>query len=89
MRTGLFHRTHEQNTLSAGRTTNTAQAGEEPFAHQNGQLIADQLPVGALKFVDKQPFVVTASLDQQESFWVSLLAGSLALCRPKVHRSFD
>ncbi|QMW04215.1 pyridoxamine 5'-phosphate oxidase family protein [Spirosoma foliorum] len=52
-----------------------ARAGEEHIARRNGQLIANRIPNGALKFVEKQPFVVAASLDSQQAMWVSLLAG--------------
>ncbi|QMW04944.1 pyridoxamine 5'-phosphate oxidase family protein [Spirosoma foliorum] len=52
-----------------------ARAGEAHIATRNGRLIANRIPSGALKFVDKQPFVVAASLDDQQAIWVSMLAG--------------
>jgi predicted pyridoxine 5'-phosphate oxidase superfamily flavin-nucleotide-binding protein len=65
----------DNNPFHPGELTIQLQAGEEQIARRNGQLIADRIPNGALKFVDKQPFVLAASLDQQQNIWVSLLAG--------------
>lgn len=59
----------------AGERHIQARAGEAHIASRNGGLIANRIPNGALKFVDKQPFVVAASLDDQQAIWVSMLAG--------------
>jgi predicted pyridoxine 5'-phosphate oxidase superfamily flavin-nucleotide-binding protein len=71
----------ENNPFHPGELRVQAQTGEEQIARRNGQLIADRIPNGALKFVDKQPFVVAASLDEQQSIWVSLLAGKPGFAR--------
>lgn len=65
----------DKNPFHPGELQIQARAGEAQLALRNGQLIADKIPNGALKFVDKQPFVLAASLDQQQNIWVSVLAG--------------
>ncbi|GGN07487.1 hypothetical protein GCM10010967_48850 [Dyadobacter beijingensis] len=65
----------EKNPFHSGELKVQALAGETQIASRNGRLIADRIPNGALKFVDKQPFVLAASLDEERSIWVSLLAG--------------
>ncbi len=65
----------DNNPFHSGELHIQTRAGEAPIARRNGQLIANRIPNGALKFVDKQPFVVAASLDGQQAIWVSLLAG--------------
>lgn len=64
-----------ENPFHPGELKIQALAGEAQIASRNGQLIADKIPNGALKFVDKQPFVLAASLDREQNIWVSLLAG--------------
>lgn len=65
----------ENTPFHPGELRIQALAGESQIASRNGRLIADKIPDGALKFVDKQPFVLAASLDDQQNIWVSLLAG--------------
>jgi len=65
----------EENPFHPGELKVQALAGETQIASRNGRLIADKIPNGALKFVDKQPFVLAASLDQERNIWVSMLAG--------------
>ncbi|SDG61214.1 hypothetical protein SAMN04487996_120134 [Dyadobacter soli] len=69
------------NPFHSGELRVQAQAGEEQIARRNGQLIADRIPNGALKFVDKQPFLIAASLDEQHDIWVSVLAGKPGFVR--------
>ncbi len=59
----------------AGELAVQAKTGESRIAVRNGQTIGNRIPNGALKFVDKQPMVVAASLDADGQIWVSLLAG--------------
>ena len=49
--------------------------GEEKMATSNGKVIADRVPNGALKFIDKQPMVVISTQDKNSAIWVSVLAG--------------
>ena len=49
--------------------------GESLTAERNSQVIGNQIPNGALKFVDKQPMVIAASLGADRQIWVSVLAG--------------
>ncbi|PSL29257.1 pyridoxamine 5'-phosphate oxidase family protein [Dyadobacter jiangsuensis] len=65
----------ENNPFHPGELKVQALAGESQIASRNGRLIADKIPNGALKFVDKQPSVLAASLDQEQNIWVSMLAG--------------
>ncbi len=65
----------DNTPFHSGELDIQARAGQEQLARRNGQLIADRIPNGALKFVDKQPYVIAASLDQEQNIWVSLLAG--------------
>jgi len=41
----------------------------------SGRLIADTIIPGAIKFVNKQPFVVMGSVDEQQNLWASILVG--------------
>lgn len=63
------------NPFHSGEERMQVLAGEEQIARRNSQLIANRIPGGAIKFVDKQPFVIAASLDTDGNIWVSLLAG--------------
>ena len=65
----------DTNPFHPGEQQIQARVGEEHIARRNGQLIANRIPNAALRFIDKQPFVVAASLDQQHAIWVSLLVG--------------
>lgn len=65
----------EKNPFHPGEEKMQALAGEEQIARRNSQLVANRIPNGAIKFVDKQPFVIAASLDADRNIWVSLLAG--------------
>ncbi len=59
----------------AGELAIQALASEDHIAARNARLISDQIPNGALKFVDRQPMVVATTLDAQQRPWTSLLAG--------------
>jgi predicted pyridoxine 5'-phosphate oxidase superfamily flavin-nucleotide-binding protein len=65
----------ETNPFHAGEEKMQALAGEEQIARRNSQFVANRIPNGAIKFVEKQPFVIAASLDANQNIWVSLLAG--------------
>lgn len=65
----------EKNPFHPGEEKMQALAGEEQIARRNSQLIANRIPNGAIKFVDKQPFAIVASMDTNQNIWVSLLAG--------------
>lgn len=50
--------------------------GETIAAQRNGQIIADTILNGALKFIEQQKMVVLGSMDSQQHVWASLLFGS-------------
>ncbi|MBW4443370.1 MAG: pyridoxamine 5'-phosphate oxidase family protein [Plectolyngbya sp. WJT66-NPBG17] len=56
--------------------------GEAISAQQNGQIIANTLPRGALKFIEQQRMVVLGSVDAQQNIWASLLFGLPGFIKP-------
>lgn len=50
-------------------------AGETWTADQNGSVIADEIPGGALKFIEQQSFAVVGSSDPEGRIWASILLG--------------
>ncbi|WP_287128327.1 pyridoxamine 5'-phosphate oxidase family protein [Candidatus Cyanaurora vandensis] len=57
------------------------QAGEALTARGNGQVIADTILGGALRFIEQQPFVVAGSIDRQQQVWASLIFGEPGFVR--------
>lgn len=51
-------------------------AGETWTADQNGAVIADEIPGGALKFIEQQSFAVVGSSDPEGRIWASILLGN-------------
>ncbi len=49
--------------------------GEDMIAQSNGQLLRDEIPGGALKFIDNQPMVIVSSMDKDENIWASIFLG--------------
>jgi predicted pyridoxine 5'-phosphate oxidase superfamily flavin-nucleotide-binding protein len=60
---------HEGELAIQRRADSVAQASN------SGRLIADTIIPGAIKFVDKQPFVVMGSVGEQQNLWASILVG--------------
>ncbi len=50
-------------------------ANEDDIAVRTGVVIKDVIPVGALKFIDKQPMVIVSSRDNERNIWTSVLVG--------------
>lgn len=50
-------------------------AGVRDLAEKSKKVISDEIPGGALKFIDKQPMAIVSSLDDDGNVWASLLAG--------------
>ena len=48
---------------------------EAKEAQQNGRIIDDKIPQGALKFIEQQPLVVLGSVDRHQNIWASILFG--------------
>ena len=51
-------------------------AGAVAKARNSGRMISDTIIPGAVKFVNKQPFFVTGSVDRQQNLWASIVVGS-------------
>ena len=49
--------------------------GEEHIAKRTGQIISDRIPGRAIEFVNKQPMVITSSIDKDKNIWTSILVG--------------
>jgi predicted pyridoxine 5'-phosphate oxidase superfamily flavin-nucleotide-binding protein len=62
-------------------------AGEAWAAEQNGQIIADEIPGGALAFIENQPFSVIGSSDPEGRLWASVLLGELGFMRAHDRRT--
>jgi len=50
--------------------------GEEHIAKRTGQIISDRIPGRAIEFVNKQPMVITSSIDKDKNIWTSILVGN-------------
>jgi uncharacterized protein len=64
-----------ESPFHAGELWVQQKAGEERMAAGNGKVIANRIPNGALKFIDKQPMVIISSMDKTAAIWISVLAG--------------
>ncbi len=49
--------------------------GEEHIAKRTGQIISDRIPGRAIEFINKQPMVITSSIDKDKNIWTSILVG--------------
>lgn len=58
------------------------QLGEALQAAQNGRIIADSIPKGALTFIEQQPMVILGSVDAQQNIWASVLFGHPGFVQP-------
>lgn len=58
------------------------QVGEAIAAAQNGRIIADSIPKGALIFIKQQPMVILGSVDAQQNIWASVLFGHPGFVQP-------
>ena len=52
-----------------------ARAGSTAQGQNSGRMIAAAIIPGAIKFVGKQPFFVTGSVDEQQNVWASIVVG--------------
>ncbi len=64
-----------ENPFHEGELLVQQTVGEESLAQQNGQIIANTVPKGALKFIEQQPMVIVGSVDPQQNIWASALFG--------------
>ena len=48
--------------------------GEDMTAQNNGRLLRDEIPRGALKFIDNQSMVIVSSMDKEENIWTSIFS---------------
>jgi predicted pyridoxine 5'-phosphate oxidase superfamily flavin-nucleotide-binding protein len=64
-----------KNPYHEGELLVQQRVGELEEARQNGRIISDAIPKGALKFIEQQPMVVFGSVDDQQNVWASVLVG--------------
>jgi len=64
-------------------------AGVRDLAEKNAKVISDEIPGGALKFIDKQPMVIVSSLDSKEQIWASILAGKPGFLKAESSKKID
>ncbi len=69
--TGAQHDIFHDGELAVQR-----RAGALSQGRNSGRMIADTIIPGAIKFVKKQPFVVTGSIDSDANLWASVVAGT-------------
>lgn len=63
---GVFHE---------GELAVQERAGALAQGRNSGRMVSDTIIPGAIRFVKKQPFVVTGSVDEQQNVWASILVG--------------
>jgi len=71
-----------ENPFHEGELLVQQKVGEELLAQQNGQIIANTIPKGALKFIEQQPMVIIGSVDPQQNIWASALFGEPGFAKP-------
>jgi predicted pyridoxine 5'-phosphate oxidase superfamily flavin-nucleotide-binding protein len=64
-----------QSPFHKGELQVQKRVNEDDIAVRTGVAIKDFIPVGALKFIDKQPMVIVSSLDNERNIWTSILVG--------------
>ena len=83
---GAAHSLLDQEQLMSAATTHhevfhegelavQQRAGVVAQGRNSGRMIGDRIIPGAIKFVKRQPFVVTGSVDQQQHLWASIVVG--------------
>lgn len=65
-----------ENPFHEGELLVQQQAGETAKGEQNGKIIADSIPKGALKFIEQQSMVILGSVDEKQNIWASILFGA-------------
>ncbi len=60
-------------------------AGAAEQARSNGRVIGNTIIPGAIKFVNKQPFVVMGSVSQQQNVWASIVVGRTGFVTAEPH----
>jgi uncharacterized protein len=71
-----------ENPYHEGELLVQRRVGEAEMAQRNGQVIADTIVGGALKFIEQQPMVILGSVDAQQNVWASVLFGSPGFIKP-------
>lgn len=63
--------------------------GERDSASRNGTVIQDEIMVGALRFIEQQPFAVAGTLDAEENVWASILFGQKGFLKVENERTLE
>lgn len=71
-----------ENPFHEGELLVQQRVGEVEMAQQNGQIISDTIPKGALKFIEQQSMAILGSVDERQNIWASMLFGSPGFIKP-------
>jgi uncharacterized protein len=71
-----------ENPFHEGELLVQQRVGELEMAQQNGRVINDTIPKGALKFIEQQSMVILGSVDARQNIWTSVLLGSAGFIKP-------
>ncbi len=78
-----------QSPFHKGELQVQKRVNEDDIAVRTGVAIKDFIPVGALKFIDKQPIIIASSLDNERNIWTSILAGKPGFVSAIDERNID
>lgn len=71
----------DNNFYHAGELAMQARAQVTDMASRSGRMIADQIPTGALAFIEQQTMLVVGSMDSQGQVWASVIFGQAGFVR--------
>ena len=64
-----------ENPYHPGELVVQRRANEAELAQRNGGVLADVIPMGALRFIGQQSLAILGSLDREGNVWASVLVG--------------
>ena len=71
----------KNNFYHAGELAMQARAQVADMANRAGRMIAEQIPTGALAFIEQQTMLVVGSMDNQGQVWASVIFGQAGFVR--------
>jgi predicted pyridoxine 5'-phosphate oxidase superfamily flavin-nucleotide-binding protein len=78
-----------ENPFHDGERFVQQRVGEVEMAQQNGQIISDTIPKGALKFIEQQSMVILGIVDARQNIWASVLFGSPGFVKPVDEKAIE